>query len=192
MLLLLGGKPDASSRTTLKWNHRIFGGIFSLGYIVFAIIMVPWYQGNAPFLTSPITTHSYLGIILLPILFIKHYIVRIAKRYYPALPYIGMTMLVIAFLIVAPTAINRIILWTKVPKMTIQSRGGPRIVSTAIGRDLLAIKCARCHTLSAIYKGKRGEEEWRKTITRMINYDKALRLTEDHRDHIVGYLLLER
>jgi len=57
---------------------------------------------------------------------------------------------------------------------------------------LLSIKCARCHNLELLYKGKRTEQEWRNTLKRMKNYDKALILSEDHIDHIVGYLLLER
>jgi len=192
MFSLLGGKPDASSRASLKWTHRIFGGLFSLGYIVFGIIMVPRYTGNAPMLSSPIAVHAYMAIILFPLLLIKHYIVRVAKRYYPALPYMGLTILIVAFVVVAVTGINHFVLWTDVPKMTVQSNGGPRIVSTAVGRDLLPIKCARCHELRLLYMEKRSEVAWRQTITRMQNYDKALYITDDHIDHIVGYLLLER
>lgn len=192
MLSLLGGKPDATSRTNLKWTHRIFGGLFSLGYIVFGIIMVPKYTGNAPLLSSPIAVHAYLAIILFPLLLIKHYIVRVAKRYYPALPYIGVTILMIAFVVVAVTGINHFILWTDVPKMTVQSEGGSRIVSTAVGRDLMPIKCARCHGLQLLYKERKSETAWRQTIVRMQNYDNALFITDDHIDHIVGYLLLER
>ena len=192
MLSLLGGKPEESLRSTLKWAHRVFGGIFSIGYLVFTLLMIPKYQGNTPFLSSSIATHAYLAVILFPILFIKHYIVRIAKKYYPALPYIGITILVISFLMVAITGLNHIILWTKVPKMTVQSKKDPRIVSTAIGRDLLGIKCARCHNLNLLYKGSKKENEWRMTVKRMNSLDKALIITDDQVDHMVGYLLLER
>ena len=192
MLLLLGGKSEASSLSTLKWSHRIFGGIFTIGYLIFAYLMIPKYQGDAPHLLPPVATHAYLAAILFPILFIKHYIVRIAKRYYPALPYIGMTILALAFLAVATTGLNHIILWTKVPKMTVQSSSGPRIVSTAIGRHLLPVKCGRCHNLALSHKTKKSEKEWRNTIKRMNNYDKALIITADQADHITGYHLLER
>ena len=192
MLSILGGKPEESSRSKLKWAHRVFGGIFSIVYLVFTLLMIPKYQGNSPFLSSSIATHAYLAVVLFPILFVKHYIVRIAKRYYPALPYIGITILAIAFLIVAITGLNHIILWTKVPKMTVQSKNGPRIVSTAIGRDLMGIKCARCHNLGILYKSIKKEKGWRMTIERMHNYDKALSITEDQIDHMVGYLLLKR
>lgn len=192
MLFLLGGKPDASSRATFQWAHRIFGGIFSVGYIFFAIYMIPKYQGNAPHLSSSVVAHAYLAILLFPLLLIKHYIVRVAKKYFPALPYLGMTILFLAFLVVTVTGVHHIVLWTGVPKMTVQSAVGPRIVSTAIGRDLLEIKCARCHSLSPLYKAKRGEADWRGTIERMHQYDRALSLTDDHKDHIVGYLMIER
>lgn len=192
MLFMLGGKPDASSRKTLKWSHRIFGGIFTIGYLLFTFIMIPKYQGNAPFLSTSIAVHACLGAALFPLLFIKHYIVRVAKKYLIALPYLGMTILSIAFLVVVFTGINHIILWTKVPKMTVQTDKGPRIVSASIGRELLFIKCARCHDLSLLYKNKKDEKQWRSTIQRMKGYDKALTLTDDQTDHITGYLLLKR
>lgn len=192
MLKLLGGKPDASSRSTLKWTHRIFGGIFSTGYIVFLLLMIPKYHGNSPLLSWPIAVHAYVALGLLPILFIKHYILRVAKKYYQALPYIGIAIFLMAFLVIAPTGLSHVTLWTKTPKMTVQSPEGSRIVSTAVGRELVPIKCSRCHNLSPLYKARKGEEQWRKTIGRMNGYDKALIITQDHIDHIVGYLLLER
>ena len=191
MFSMLGGsKMESSTRSALKWTHRIFCGFFSVGFLVFAVIMIPKYHGNAPQLSSPIATHAYVAAIIFPFLLVKHYIVRVAKKYFQALPYVGMTILVLAFLVVATTGFSHIILWTKVPKMTVQSTNGPRIVSTAIGRDLLPINCARCHDLSRLYEKKRNEEAWQKTIQRMHNYDKALVITQDQVDHLVGYLLL--
>jgi hypothetical protein len=64
-------------------------------------------------------------------------------------------------------------------------------VSTAIGRNLLPIKCARCHDLIRLYEKKRNEEAWRKTIQRMHDHDKALVITQDQVDHLAGYLLLK-
>jgi hypothetical protein len=192
MLSMLGtGKVEGPTRSTLKWTHRIFGGIFSIGYLIFAALMIPKYHANAPLLSSPIATHAYVAILIFPLLLFKHYIVRVAKKYFQALPYIGMTILILAFLVVAMTGLNHIILWTKVPKMTVQSASGPRIVSTAIGRNLLPIKCARCHDLIRLYEKKRNEEAWRKTIQRMHDHDKALVITQDQVDHLAGYLLLK-
>ena len=192
MLSMLGSsKISGTTRSALKWTHRIFGGIFSIGYLIFVALMIPKYHGNAPLLSASIETHTWVAAILFPLLLCKHFIVRAAKKYFQALPYIGMIILILAFLVVAPTGLNHIILWTKAPKMTVQSANGPRIVSTAIGRDLLAIKCARCHDLIRLYENKRNEQAWRNTIQRMQDYDKALLITPDQVDHLVGYLLLD-
>jgi cytochrome c biogenesis protein CcdA len=108
MLSMLGGsKMESSTRSALKWTHRIFGGFFSVGFLVFAVIMIPKYHGSAPQLSSPIATHAYVAAIIFPFLLVKHYIVRVAKK-----------------------------------------------------------------------------------IQRMRNYDKALVITQDQVDHLVGYLLL--
>lgn len=192
MLFMLGGRPGESSRSLIRWLHRIFGAMFSLGYLLIAIFMIQKYQGNAPFLTHSVAFHACMGAALLPLLFIKHYIVRIAKKYLPALPYLGMTIIIVAFLVVFFSGVNNIILWIKGPKVTVQSAGSSRVVSAAIGRDILAIKCARCHGTAGLYKNIKDESQWRSTIDRMERYDKGLYLSSDHTDYIVGYLLMER
>lgn len=192
MLFILGGKQGKSSGSWLRWFHRISGGLFSLGYLVFALSMIPKYQGNAPFLTNSLAFHAFLGAALFPLLFLKHYIVRIAKRYSPSLPYLGMTIIVVTFLVVSFSGINNMILWIKGPKIIVQSSGSTRFLSAAIGRDILYMKCARCHGTMALYKNIKDESHWRSTISRMKRYDKGLYLSEDQIDYIVGYLLLER
>ena len=142
MFLMLGSTPEPSSIKRMRWIHRIFGGIFSIGYLFFLFSMIPKYNGNAPFLPAGTAAHAYLGAALLPVLFMKHYIVRKAKKYFTALPYVGMVILAMAFVVVAMTGVHHIILWTRAPKITVQSTGGPRTVSTAVGRNLLAIKCS--------------------------------------------------
>jgi len=88
MLSLLGGKP-LGKPATLKWTHRIAGGLFSLGYLVFLLFMIPLYQSNAPSMPATIALHAYLGLALFPLLLVKHLIVRFFRRYYVALPYLG-------------------------------------------------------------------------------------------------------
>jgi hypothetical protein len=189
MLRFLGGKPTETSRKKLLWSHRIFGGIFSVLYLIFALAMIHKYQSEAHLITPNLAVHAFLAMALFPLLLVKHYMVRLAKRYYPALPYIGMTVLVLAFLVATITGINHVLLLVKGPKITVQSLDGPRRVSAAVGRDLLSMKCARCHELILIYRSTKNEQEWRNTIYRMVMHDPGFDLEEDQTDHIIGYLI---
>ena len=190
MLTMLGGKVASTARPALRWVHRIFGGVFTIGYVVFGIVMIPKYQSNAPLLPSPFVLHAYLGAALLPLLIVKHLVVRIFKKYYVALPYLGIAILVAAFALVALTGGHYALLAAKGPGVSVQSGSGQRQVSVALGRDLLASKCSRCHSLQPTYIYRKVEAEWRNTVKRMMQHDPPL-TTSDQADHIVGYLVAE-
>jgi hypothetical protein len=192
MLRLLGGKPGETPRKKLLWSHRLLGGIFSVIYLVFALAMIHKYQANSPRLLPNIAVHAFLAMALFPLLLAKHYIVRFAKRYYPALPYIGLTVFVMAFVIASTTGINHILLLAKGPKIMVESINGPRQASAAVGRDLLSMKCARCHDLIFIYRSTKNEQGWRNTVERMVRHDPGLDLEADQIDHIIGYLIQPR
>ena len=189
MLRFLGGKPSETSRKKLLWSHRIFGGIFSVLYLLFALSMIHKYQAEAHKITPNLAVHAFLAMAIFPLLLVKHYIVRLAKRFYPALPYIGVTLLVLAFLVATITGINTVLLWAKGPQITVQSIDGPHRVSAAVGRDLLTMKCSRCHELLFIYRSTKNEQGWRNTVERMIAHDPGLDLEVDQIDSIVGYLI---
>ena len=190
MLVLLGGKGADAMRPVLRWTHRILGGIFSLGYVGFLVLMIPKYRANAPLLPSPLTVHAYLGVALFPLLLVKHLVVRMFKKYYPALPYLGVIIFVIAFTLVGMTGGHNALLWAKGPKATVKAGDGQREVSVALGRDLLHSKCARCHRLRPTYIYRKSEDEWRQTVDRMRGKDRGL-ITSDQADHIVGFLAAE-
>jgi len=187
MLRMLGGKPAGDKAKSIKRVHRAFGFVFSIGYVAFLIYMVPRYQGNSPLMPSPFALHAYIGLALLPLLLVKHMIVRGFKKYYVALPYLGVTMFTLATLVVGFTGVHYSLLWLKGPRTTVEVKGGKRQVSIALGRDLLHTKCVACHPLQSTYLYQRTEEEWRSTVKRM--QDKQPGLTTDtHADMIVGFL----
>jgi hypothetical protein len=139
----------------------------------------------------PYVTHAYLGLALLPLLLIKLLVVRVFKKYHPALPYLGVILFTAAFTLVGFTGLQRAILWAKGPRITIQQEEGTRNVSTAVGREILHYKCARCHGLKASYVFRKTEDDWRVTVERMAQKDRGL-ITGCQVDSIVGYLSSEQ
>jgi len=190
MLRLLGGKGTLLGPRPLRWIHRVFGGIFSLGYVAFLVVMIRKYQGNAPLLPTPLAIHAYLGAVLFPLLLVKHLIVRVFKKYMTALPYLGVIMFTLAFTFVSLTGIHSLLLSAKGPKVTVKSGNTQRTVSVGLGRYLLHNKCVRCHSLQPTYLYRKSEDEWRQTTVRMREKDRGL-MTADQVDYIVGYLKTE-
>jgi len=187
MLLRLGTNAAWAKTWIVAWVHRAFGAVFMIGYVVFVGAMIELYQENAPLLSRPIALHAYLGILLFPILLFKELIARFFKKYFGALPYIGMTIFCVAFAVVALTGGHHVLLYLKGPRTKVTREDKRQTVSVALGRDLLQSKCGRCHELKVTYLYRRTEEEWRNTVTRMARKDPGL-ISSSHADAIVGYL----
>ena len=189
MMSLLGrvGKSEGGARH-LRTAHRTVGWCFTVGYVAFLVSMIPKLASNGPLLPTPLVTHATLGLLLFPLLLVKHLVVRVFKKYFPALPYLGVILFTIAFVVVGFTGLQRMVLWAEGPMVTIQSGDAQRTVSAAVGRDLLQGKCARCHSLKPAYLYRKSEEEWRLTVNRMGTKDPGL-MTECQADYIVGYLV---
>ena len=107
MMSLLGRVGKSEGARNLRTIHRTFGWIFSAGYVVFLVIMIPKLTSNGPLLPTPLVTHATLGLVLFSLLLVKHLVVRIFKKYYPTLPYLGVILFTIAFVVVAFTGVQR-------------------------------------------------------------------------------------
>ena len=190
MMSLLGRLGKSEGTRHLRMTHRTFGWLFSAGYIAFLVIMIPKLTSNGPLLPTPLVTHATLGLLLFPLLLIKHLVVRVFNKYFPTLPYLGVILFTIAFVVVGLTGLQRMVLWAEGPMVTIQSGDAQRTVSVAVGRDLLQSKCARCHSLKPVYLYRKSEQEWRLTVNRMVAKDTGS-TTECQADSIVGYLASE-
>jgi hypothetical protein len=187
MMSLLGRVGKSEGARNMRTIHRTFGWIFSAGYVVFLVMMIPELTSNGPLLPAPLVTHATLGFVLFSLLLIKHLIVRIFKKYYPVLPHLGVIIFTVAFVVVAFTGLQRLLLWAEGPMVTIQSGDEQRKVSAAVGRNLLHDKCSRCHPLKPVYLYRKAEDEWRLTVSRMRAKDPGL-TKERQVEHIVGYL----
>jgi len=190
MMSLMGRAGKSEGAQSLRTSHRIVGWCFTAGYVAFLVIMIPKLTSNGPLLPTPLVTHAALGLLLFPLLLVKHLVVRFFKKYFPALPYLGVILFTTAFVVVGLTGLHRMVLWAEGPTVTIQSGDEQRTVSAAVGRNLLQSKCARCHSLKQIYLYRKSEEEWRLTVARMRAKDPGL-TTECQADSILGYLASE-
>jgi hypothetical protein len=54
-------------------------------------------------------------------------------------------------------------------------------------KDLIEKQCSKCHPTSTVYDAKKNQDEWGKTIDRMIAY--GTNLGKEEREAVIQYLL---
>jgi hypothetical protein len=54
-------------------------------------------------------------------------------------------------------------------------------------KDLIEKRCINCHPIATVYDVKKGQDEWGKTIDRMIAY--GTNLSKEEREAVIQYLL---
>jgi ferredoxin-NADP reductase/mono/diheme cytochrome c family protein len=223
----------ASSR--MLTLHRVGGYLFIGLYCVMAYFMVARLGTDGGDTSPTVTVHLILALILSPLLFIKVLIARYYKNQHSLLLPIGLTIFVLAFVLIASTTgpylaragrprapaglidlddasvlmqkrcskchtldriagarkdaagwaatVNRMRAiagagiseadaQTIVSFLTAQRRppGSEKTAQLEVARALVDQRCSRCHPLDRVYKTVQGPEQWRETVTRMVDY----------------------
>ena len=60
------------------------------------------------------------------------------------------------------------------------------VLGSASPKDIIEKKCSICHSTVTVYGAKKNEEEWGKTVDRMISY--GAKLYGNEREAIIHYL----
>jgi Photosystem P840 reaction-centre cytochrome c-551 len=215
--------------------HRVGGYLFIALYCVMAYFMVARLGTDGGETSPTVTVHLVLALILSPLLFIKVLIARYYKNQHSLLLPIGLTIFVLAFVLIASTTgpylaragrprapaglidsddasvlmqkrcskchtldriagarkdaagwaatVNRMRAMagagiseadaqTIVSFLTAQRRppGSEKTAQLEVARALVDQRCSRCHPLDRVYKTVQGPEQWRETVTRMVDY----------------------
>lgn len=215
--------------------HRVGGYLFIALYCVMAYFMVARLGTDGGDASPTVTVHLVLALILSPLLFIKVLIARYYKNQHSLLLPIGLTIFVLAFVLIASTTgpylaraarppaqaglidlddasvlmqkrcskchtldriagarkdtagwtatVNRMRAMagagiseadaqTIVSFLTAQKRPqeSEKTAQMEVARALVDQRCGRCHPLDRVYKTMQGPEQWRETVTRMVDY----------------------
>lgn len=215
--------------------HRVGGYLFIALYCVMGYFMVARLGTDGTDPSPTATVHLVLALILSPLLFIKVLIARYYKNQHSLLLPIGLTIFVLAFVLIASTtgpylvratgppahaglidlndasvlmqkrcskchtldriagarkdtagwttAVNRMRAMagagiseadaqTIISFLTAQKRlsGSEKTAQMEVARALVDQRCGRCHPLDRVYKTVQGPEQWRETVTRMVDY----------------------
>ena len=225
----------AKTSTRMLALHRSGGYLFIALYCVMAYFMVARLGTDGGDPSPTVTVHLVLALIMSPLLFIKVLIARYYKNQHSLLLPIGLTIFVLAFVLIASTTgpylaratrppaqaglidmndasllmqkrcskchtldrvagarkdtagwtatVNRMRAMagagiseadaqTIVSFLTAQRRqpASEKTAQMEVARALVDQRCGRCHPLDRVYKTVQGPDEWRETVTRMVDY----------------------
>ena len=147
--------------------HRIGGYLFIALFCVMTYYMLARLGGGADI--PPTTTlHLALALILSPLLFIKVLIARYYKNQHNLLLPIGLTIFVLAFVLIASTAGPYLARATRIEQVSVDpAHASPVPVDMNAASDLMQKRCSKCHNLDRVVGAKKDSPGWVATVDRM-------------------------
>jgi ferredoxin-NADP reductase len=168
-----GVKTGAGSR--MLTLHRIGGYLFIALFCGMAYFMMARLRNGD---TSPAgTLHLALAMILAPLLFIKVLIARYYRNQHALLMPIGLTVFVLAFVLIASTTAPHLARLFQ-----------PERASINPASDLMQRRCSKCHNLDRVVGARKDAPGWLATVNRMRAMPSA-DIQESEVQQITAYLV---
>jgi ferredoxin-NADP reductase len=118
--------------------------------------------------TSPtVNIHLVLAMILSPLLFIKVLIARYYKNQQGLLMPIGLTIFVLAFVLIASTTGPYLARASKIEQVSIDPGVPPVKIDLNQASDVVQKRCSKCHNLDRVVGARKDAQGWVATVDRM-------------------------
>jgi ferredoxin-NADP reductase len=148
--------------------HRIGGYLFIGLFFVMAYFMVARLRNGAVDTSPTVSIHLALAMILSPLLFIKVLIARYYKNQQGLLMPIGLTIFVLAFVLIASTTGPYLAHSSKIEQVSIDpGRVPPVKLDLNQASDLMQKRCSKCHNLDRVVGARKDAQGWLATVSRM-------------------------
>jgi ferredoxin-NADP reductase len=157
---------NASSRMLAL--HRIGGYLFIALFCVMAYFMIARLRSGGADTSATVTIHLVLAMILSPLLFIKVLIARYYRNQHGLLLPIGLTIFVLAFVLIASTAGPYLARATKIEQVSVDPAHVPPVtIDVNQARDLMQRRCSKCHNLDRVVGARKDAQGWVAAVNRM-------------------------
>jgi ferredoxin-NADP reductase len=179
----------AKARARMLTLHRIGGYLFLTLFCVMTYYMTARLRDGVEN-SATVTLHLALAMMLSPLLFLKTLIARYYKNHHNLLLPLGLTIFVLAFVLVASTAGPYLSRASRVEQVSIPTRAQPLSIDLNLAGDLMQKRCAKCHNLDRVIGARKDAQGWAATVDRM----RALPgsgITESEAQAILSYLTLQ-
>jgi ferredoxin-NADP reductase len=148
--------------------HRIGGYLFIALFCVMTYFMLARLRAGAADASATVTLHLALAMILAPLLFIKVLIARYYRNQHGLLLPIGLTIFVLAFVLIASTAGPYLARATKIERVSIDpAHAAPVTIDVNQASDLMQRRCSKCHNLDRVVGARKDAQGWVATVNRM-------------------------
>jgi ferredoxin-NADP reductase/mono/diheme cytochrome c family protein len=183
-------KKSVRANSRMLSLHRIGGYLFIALFCGMAYSMTSRLQSTGD--NSPaVTLHLALALILAPLLCIKILVARYYRNQYGLLLPLGLTIFVLAFVLIAGMAGPRFVRTTRIEQVRIDRDVATVSIDLAQAAGIMQQRCSRCHNLDRIFAARKDARGWAETVNRMRALpDSGLSVSEA--DIIVSYLASQR
>lgn len=148
--------------------HRIGGYLFICLFCLMTYFMVDRLSNDGASASANVTLHLGLAMILAPLLFIKVLIARYYKNQHVLLMPIGLTIFVLAFMLIASTAGPYLARTRKLEQVSIApAHVAPLTIDVNEASGLMQKRCAKCHNLDRVVGARKDTQGWIATVNRM-------------------------
>src|SRR5579863_4352100 len=148
--------------------HRIGGYLFIALFCVMAYFMVARLRNGGGDTSATTTIHLALAMILSPLLFVKVLIARYYKNQQSLLMPIGLTIFVLAFVLIASTVGPYLARASNIEEVSIDpARVPPVAIDVNQASDLMQRRCSKCHNLDRVIGARKDAQGWLATVSRM-------------------------
>jgi ferredoxin-NADP reductase len=169
-LVLEAGSRAKAANTSSRMLalHRIGGYLFIALFCVMAYFMVARLRNEGGDTSPAVNIHLALAMILSPLLFIKVLIARYYKNQHGLLTPIGLTIFVLAFVLIASTAAPYLARASKIEQVSIDpEHSAPVTIDVNQASDLMQKRCSKCHNLERVIGARKDAQGWLATVSRM-------------------------
>ena len=168
--------------------HRIGGYIFVALFFIMAYFMVARLRNGGADTSPTVNIHLALAMILSPLLFIKVLIARYYKNQQGLLMPIGLTIFVLAFVLIASTTGPYLARSSKIERVSIDPGNLPPVkIDLNQASDLVQKRCSKCHNLDRVVGARKDARGWLATVSRMRSLP-AAGISEADAQTIVSWL----
>jgi ferredoxin-NADP reductase/mono/diheme cytochrome c family protein len=183
--------PQSPRTTRMIQAHRIAGYLFVALFCLMTWFMILKVKGRTDDLPPPSLLHVLIATVLAPLLFVKLLVARYYKKHTAILAPLGLTIFVLAFVLIA-TAVGPYILRTTIVKdISLQAIDmGSTKIDIQASEELMQRRCSRCHTLDRVIGARKDARGWLATVDRMRTLP-ASGISERDEKVILSYLLSE-
>jgi hypothetical protein len=148
--------------------HRVGGYLFIALFCVMAYLMIGRIRAGGGDSSPTVTLHLALAMILPPLLFIKVLIARYYRNQHSLLLPIGLTVFVLAFVLVTSAVGPYLARASKTEEVSIDPSHAPTVtINLTEASELMQKRCSKCHSLDRVVGARKDAQGWLATVNRI-------------------------